>query len=245
MITKDDIRNLARSEQFIPGIYNYCNGWCSRCEFTSRCLSHATDQFDTSDPKTKDEPVMEHVMRMFAITGEMIEDEARARAIDLSDLETEGWPKQDVESLLAKQSFAYFRSTVDWFDHRKSMIGSYEAENSVSPTLRLVGTVGNDSNKIRLAMEAVSRLSSLIHPKIVRALWRPLESSDATFDSNGSAKCALVAIDQSIDAWKDIDETIGECANFISTLERIKNLLEQTLPDAWQPARPGIDKQRT
>jgi hypothetical protein len=29
---------LASDPKFIPGIYNYCDRWCERCRFTSRCL---------------------------------------------------------------------------------------------------------------------------------------------------------------------------------------------------------------
>jgi predicted protein tyrosine phosphatase len=29
---------LASDPKFIPGIYNYCDRWCERCPFTSRCL---------------------------------------------------------------------------------------------------------------------------------------------------------------------------------------------------------------
>ncbi|MCB0550950.1 MAG: hypothetical protein KDD19_25495 [Phaeodactylibacter sp.] len=28
----------------IPGIYNYCDRWCERCSFTSRCLLYAQEQ---------------------------------------------------------------------------------------------------------------------------------------------------------------------------------------------------------
>jgi hypothetical protein len=241
MITKDDIRSLARSEQFISGIYNYCDGWCARCEFTSRCLGYATRQLDSSDPKTKDEPVMDHVMRMFTIAGEMIEDEARSRGIDLGDLDTKGWRKQDVESLLPKQSFAYFRAVQDWFDQRRSTIGPHDGEDSVSSRLRLVDAPESNADQIRLALETVSRLSSLIHVKIVRALWRPLESDVDTFDSNGSGKCALVAIDRSIEAWKEIDQTIGGCVGFGASLGRIRKSLEYALPEARQFVRPGLD----
>ena len=26
---------------FIPGIYNYCDSWCERCLYTSRCMNFA------------------------------------------------------------------------------------------------------------------------------------------------------------------------------------------------------------
>jgi len=242
MITKANILNLARSEKFISGIYNYCDGLCSRCALTSRCLGYATRQLDASDPKTKDKPVIDHVMRMFAIARDMIEDEARAREIELSDLDTESWRIQSVESLVTKQSFAYFRATLDWFDQRRETIDAYEGADSSSPRLRLANKEESSKLEVRLALETASRLSSLIHTKIVRALWCSLDSDADAFDSNGSGKCALVAIDRSIDAWRTIDHTIGGCAGFVSTLDRLRGTLERVLPNARHFTRPGLDQ---
>jgi len=38
---KDRMDDLARDPRFIPGIYNYCDRWCERCAFTSRCMNYA------------------------------------------------------------------------------------------------------------------------------------------------------------------------------------------------------------
>ena len=29
--------NVTATDNFIPGIYNYCDRWCERCAFTTRC----------------------------------------------------------------------------------------------------------------------------------------------------------------------------------------------------------------
>lgn len=31
----------AEDSRFIEGIYNYCDRWCERCPFASRCLNYA------------------------------------------------------------------------------------------------------------------------------------------------------------------------------------------------------------
>jgi hypothetical protein len=33
-----------RKDKFIPGIYNYCDRWCERRPFTSRCRTFAMEQ---------------------------------------------------------------------------------------------------------------------------------------------------------------------------------------------------------
>ena len=40
----------ARDPKLIPGIYNYCDRWCERCPFTSRCMVYAMGEEDRDDP---------------------------------------------------------------------------------------------------------------------------------------------------------------------------------------------------
>ena len=48
---KEQIPSLARQKGFIEGIYNYCDLWCEKCPFTSKCLIHSCreDKTKTSD----------------------------------------------------------------------------------------------------------------------------------------------------------------------------------------------------
>jgi hypothetical protein len=52
----EDLIELADDPRFISGIYNYCDNWCERCAFASRCLSYAQQQadFDEDDPESRD-----------------------------------------------------------------------------------------------------------------------------------------------------------------------------------------------
>src|SRR5262249_53794163 len=51
-----ELVELAGDPRFISGIYNYCDSWCERCNFTSRCLTY--EQFPESsksdDPAAHD-----------------------------------------------------------------------------------------------------------------------------------------------------------------------------------------------
>jgi len=51
---KEKIKKLAQNTQFISGIYNYCNRWCERCPFTSRCLNFAPGDEQFADPESRD-----------------------------------------------------------------------------------------------------------------------------------------------------------------------------------------------
>ncbi len=79
--------------KLIPGIFNYCDRWCERCNYTDRCrlfqseaernIRHILNDEDPNDP--------EIVMRDVA---ESLED---AMAMLGAQLETEGISKEDLE----------------------------------------------------------------------------------------------------------------------------------------------------
>ncbi len=51
---KEEIKKLAENKDLISGIYNYCDRWCERCAFTSRCMNFAMSRKYTDDPEASD-----------------------------------------------------------------------------------------------------------------------------------------------------------------------------------------------
>ena len=51
---KEEVKQLAANPEFIKSIYNYCDRWCERCPFTSRCLNFAMTEEKFADPETRD-----------------------------------------------------------------------------------------------------------------------------------------------------------------------------------------------
>jgi hypothetical protein len=45
---KDRMLELARKDDYIDSIFNYCDRWCERCAFTSRCRSFAMSENEPS-----------------------------------------------------------------------------------------------------------------------------------------------------------------------------------------------------
>ncbi len=43
-MTEDFLAHYPNTENFIPGIYNYCDRWCERCPFTDRCMNYAMEK---------------------------------------------------------------------------------------------------------------------------------------------------------------------------------------------------------
>src|SRR5437870_3230563 len=91
MDTKDLI-DLADNPDFISGIYNYCDRWCERCPFTSRCLVYATEKEDEDDdPESRDirnAAFWQKLASIFEQTREMITAWAEENGVDLSVVDT-------------------------------------------------------------------------------------------------------------------------------------------------------------
>ncbi len=51
-----ELVELAGDPRFISGIYNYCDRWCERCNFTSRCLTYEQlpESSKSDDPAASD-----------------------------------------------------------------------------------------------------------------------------------------------------------------------------------------------
>ena len=74
---KNELLELIENGNFISGIHNYCDRWCERCPFTSRCIVYATEQADRDfdDPEVHDirnEKFWRKLHSIFANTAEMI-----------------------------------------------------------------------------------------------------------------------------------------------------------------------------
>lgn len=85
-------KDLAADPNLISGIYNYCDRWCERCAFTSRCLLYATEQADAdaNDPELRDitnEKFWRKMHEIFAETAAMISEWAAESGVDLESID--------------------------------------------------------------------------------------------------------------------------------------------------------------
>jgi hypothetical protein len=93
-MNKSELRELAANRDFISGIYNYCDRWCERCPFTTRCLVYATEKAadDSDDADVHDVNNAKFWSRLESIfqeTHEMILEWAQEAGVDLETLEAE------------------------------------------------------------------------------------------------------------------------------------------------------------
>lgn len=222
---------------FIVGIYNYCDSWCDRCAFTSRCRVFA----DIRQMEAVHDPNMKEV----ALAPEHPSDTPPPPPTWLQELlaevnEAPGSPLPKTEfaprelrmvperEAIDKRSDAYLRRTRAWLKGQQSDASSA----AVDPR------------------SVIEWYHMMIHVKAMRALHGLAEDDpgnrDWPADHDGSAKVALIGIDRSQTAWLDLVEvgaiSAADVIPFVEDLVWLRAALERTFPHARAFVRPGFDE---
>jgi hypothetical protein len=240
-----ELVELAGDPRFISGIYNYCDRWCERCNFTSRCLVY--EQLPESSKS--DGPAMsdlnnakfwEEMIGILKETGEMIEEFAAERGIDLNSVGAEAAVEEHKErrksareKKLTKTAGRYIQMAMEWLKSE---------DDDLMEAARF-------DEALRDALEVIRRYQFLPALKILYCFMRNdlgVEKDPIQNDSNGKAKVALIAIDRSIAAWGKLSLLLSEKAGgimpILSHLEALRRHTEQTFPHARDFIRPGFDE---
>ena len=251
------LTELAANPDLISGIYNYCDRWCERCSFTSRCLVFATEQEDDDDsPESRDinnEQFWRKLSAIFKETQEMIIEWAEAEGVDLTNLDEDVLARSEKhhtdaeEHPLAVAGKQYADDVTKWFAEFSQTIESSDVESDADAE--------ELADRVHEATEILYWYQYQIAVKTIRALWsrntendpdecEPDESDPK--DSDGSAKVALVGIDRSICAWRLMQLGLPERSDLIVPLilqlERLRNATEKEFPNARDFIRPGFDE---
>lgn len=90
-MNKEELKKLVNQAGMIPGIFNYCDRWCERCSYTSRCSNYAISEqhFSKSDGNFENETFWNELREIFQLTIEMIRESMEEYGIDLDPLEFE------------------------------------------------------------------------------------------------------------------------------------------------------------
>lgn len=261
MKTKD-LLELAGDPRFIEGIYNYCDRWCERCQFTSRCLLYAQEQADADDTEAHDinnEAFWEKLKSIFQQTREMLTMMAEERGIDLNSLDLakaearERRLQKKIESHeLSRAGEHYAREVQQWFDREQAKLE--QALDAGGGDLPLVDfDLQEKRERVNDAIEVIRWYQFQIAVKIMRGLMRDDDEDEYEElegvhqkDSDGSIKVALIAMDRSIGAWGRMQEEFPALAPtmlpLLVRLERLRRKTEGEFPDARSSIRPGFDE---
>lgn len=257
---KEELKRLAQNPKHIPGIYNYCDRWCERCSFTSRCLTYAMQEEDVDDPKRTDiesKVFWKKIEDSVQLAMEMLQEMAEEQGIDLSDIDVEEATRaqertrEEAKSHELSESAHQYADLVDsWFDKNQEIFKQREKDLKTELSIGLEQRkLVDEAKSIVNATEVISWYQHQIYVKIMRALTYP--EIDEEFedeiqnDSNGSAKVALIGMDRSIGAWARLNEHFpdqsDEILDILLHLDRLRKKTEKVFPNAQDFKRPGFD----
>ena len=236
---KDRMMKIGGQDGYIDSIFNYCDRWCEKCSFTSKCRSYAISE---NEPKTDGTELFEYLSKVFKATMIMLDKMMKEMGIDLKELEKIELPERSdpKKHPLYKKVYALSGSMHDWLKENKP--GEFPGETEIVSPDEIRNTRFHES------IEVIYWYNFFISAKIFRALggMEYDDEDEIQNDSNGSAKIALISIDRLIGAWsvvmenmKDHEDTI---LKFLIGLADVRKYAESTFPNARKFMRPGFDQ---
>lgn len=249
---------------FIPGIYNYCDRWCERCTFTSRCRNYeSTSKLSTEQLDISNKAFWDTISSNFEKTMELLHKAAAEHGFDISqpmspEEEREYEQKQSIIKSGAKQ---HELSKLCKKYQRIAKPFADKSDDFVAKTRELVDHLHLG---IRSAEEVVYTVAGIgdcfdiiqwylffIDAKLQRALHGKLEGEEWEVengfpkDSDGSARIAIIAVERSIEAWARLYNLLPESEDIalqsLAVLEQLKRKALEEFPEATQFKRPGFD----
>lgn len=259
-MNRDDLKDLAANPDFISGIYNYCDRWCERCSFSSRCFLYAAEKADIEmdNPDIRDlnnAKFWRELESIFKDAHELIRECAKEAGVDLDTIEAND----------ARE--AHNRKNEDARKHELALLArDYAAKVQAwfATELLAEASLGRDMAGTEAeidfpaAVEVIRWYQFFIAAKVFRAVIGGEEDlrgvyddhesfvNPAQTDANGSAKIALIAIERSFGAWRIMQGCLpnkeGSIAPMLAVLGTLRDGIGETLPLARDFVRPGFDE---
>lgn len=249
-------------QKFIPGIYNYCDRWCERCTFTSRCRNYdSSSKLSPEQLDINNKAFWNTISANFSKAIELLHKTAKEHGIDLDKVMT----KEEEEEYDRKEKFLmqatekhsltklckqYQKTARPFLDTNAGMDEKAkelldEFGMGMKSEAQVIHTVANIGD----CLEIIQWYLYFIDAKLQRALHGKLDGMEEDYDfpkdSDGSAKIAIIAIERSMNAWMKLYELLPTCEDIalksLSTLSRLKQLALEEFPNAMQFKRPGFD----
>jgi hypothetical protein len=248
----------------IPGIFNWCDRWCERCQLTSRCTLYQQEQEDKAilESDLSEEEKFEKIREKLTETMEMLSGAAEEFEIDLDEIDEEeqeeAMHEHEINQIkidihpISDLSEDYMKESMDWLKNKRNDPNyepffqiMYSDDRDRSP-------LSNEFNKVVNYLESVQWYQTMIPVKCrsafnylsEKSFWDEFPVEERGY--NGTAKVALICIQNSIDAWQGIlfwskkeEEPI---LTLLDKLVQLKQMLEDEFPDAYKFIRPGFDK---
>jgi hypothetical protein len=252
---------MAANPKHIEGIYNYCDRWCERCNFTSRCSVYRNEEgLSAEENDINNKAFWDTIANSFANAVIQLQKIADERGITIPaaddaemNLYMANVKKKRQEMLLhplIKYSKQYMMEAKLLLENNKALKERGETLlQLVELGVKDIGEAKKEIIQLNEYIEIVNWYLIQIQVKFMRAL--PTfddDEGDETFESdkNGSAKVALIGTDRCIVAWQHIMQWLPDAQDdilpLLGLLQKIRTLAEHTFPHARAFVRVGLDE---
>lgn len=234
------------SENFIAGIHNYCDRWCERCTFTTRCrVADAESEMTDRERDIENKEFWLKIAATFAEASEMFQDKAEEFGIEINSVSDEEYAEiqKREDEFIANQELTglahlYSKETTKLLEKQNEWLSFSAVE---------------DFEKQHM-LEIIQWYQYFIAAKVMRGFHGILdfdgnfseeELNDPESDANGSIKIAIIAAERSKLAWTALlsAKNTSDIRPMISLLEKILKTAEKKFPNARDFVRPGFDEQ--
>ena len=215
---KNRLKDLADNPNHISGIYNYCDRWCERCNFTSRCLLYATEQADpdSDDPETRDihnEKFWRKLGEIFADTAEIISEWAAEAGVDLDSVDVskemaqhERAMQEARENQISQTATEYAAAVEHWFREE------FKTEKEIHGDNPAKQPAGEIDVPVAEGAEVIRWYQFFIGVKLMRALSGIAEVDEEEFDDEGLSFDFASDYDDQDEEDIDYDEVMAKSA---------------------------------
>ena len=183
-MNKDELIELADNPDFISGIYNYCDRWCERCPFTSRCMVYATESAESisDDPESHDlnnAKFWQKLEGIFRQTHALILEWAEEMGVDLESAEAEAaiaeraqQREEAKEHPLSVSARHYAETVQQWFKDE------FAVEENVHDDISGEANSAAEDINVSDAVEVIRWYQFFIAAKTYRALMGSEDTGD-------------------------------------------------------------------
>lgn len=243
-------------ENFIPGIYNYCDRWCERCKLAHRCRLYHNELSQSTNTKNKSNFV-DIVSQSLKDTVVLLHKIAQEKGINLDDLEIDEKAFQIEQKKyedarlhpIVLKADAYVEKTVAWFERNQYL---NEEKNKCLTQIELGIQVEESKKTLEILEEALNIINWYIYQipvKLSSAIGYfphdPEFEDEVQNMYHATAKVSLIGIENSMKAWRNLLDLVEDEEDFIlQQLLQLQRLQKQTFsmfPLIHQFKRPGFD----
>jgi hypothetical protein len=219
----------------IEFISEYCDRWCERCAFTTRCSAYAvqaalgmcgdlTEALQLAVGRPMEAGATSRPVARIQV------DEPTPHEVRELEEQVEAYARQIKEAPLTQHAMQVAVAEHRWFQKHAPI------RESTNPV-------------VREAVATVLWDSTFIGGKLARAMHGRESDDDRDEDPiqndwNGSAKTALISIERSESAWQIIAQATGDVAadELASAMSGLRSAVEGAFPFARLFKRPGFDE---